>query len=204
MKLQLTLANVLLLIAAVATGVSLWLQLGRNAVYEDRLPGMREAARELHVGDPTKFHAVRPHPEWYGETKWVLHVPQGQAFKLHLATTEIPHKSNKMKLPQSKESCDLSPGRHVIELRLEKAETNVVEVFVDASLEMRVEESEDWHPINCGMSTSSDVHACRSFDHGEPVLLNHSLFDPSKQNANRTHFNGMSLWISSGPSDTSK
>jgi len=201
MKFQLTLANVLLLVTAVAVGVSLWLQYDRIAWLENRLPGLRDAARELDIRDPALLHGVEPHPEWYGEKKWEIHVPKEHVFSLRLVTQEIPVGSfNKIKFPDAEESIQLTPGRHMIELRIDRPNEDKgqgsVEVLLDDATEILLEKDSDW--FTDSFSSQTDVHECISFPYYDNVVLIQSRNRESgKMYRANARLNGVLLWISS-------
>lgn len=204
MKIQLTLMNVLLLVTAVAFGVSHWRQCDRNAGYESQLPGLRDAARKLVVDDATLLHAVNPHPQWYGEKKWKIHVPDEGSFWLHAVTEDIPYDPDTDDLSGVDKSFQLTAGLHEIELETsiakESSETHKVAVIVDGTLAMPIEKNFDWRPQSCSTSSSSDVTVSKSFARGANVELIQRKFRKSNTRFRRNaQFNGIQLWISEEP-----
>jgi len=201
MKLQLSLANILLLVTAVAIGVSLWIKYDRNRWYEGRLPGLRNAARELNVNDLNLLHAVAPHPEWFDEKKWEIFVPENGKFWIHAATEKVPADASSDEPPDVESSFQLSPGRHTIELRINRAkrktQSNEVEVLIDEKNGILIEKVYDWYPVDCSCSSSVDIEVSKSYASGENARLIRREFRPNNmKNVTNTHFNGVFLWIS--------
>ncbi len=200
MKIQASLSNLLLLTTVVALGVLLWLQRNENRWYDQRLPALKNAARELHVTDPSRFYAVKKHPQWYGEKIWKIHVPAKGLYKLCLATEEIPRSlgpSKNATFPKAEDFVELEEGIWIVELREKRDEVTEIEVLVGGQSVMSATKDDKWRYGNPTSSFTGDVQVCKSFDPGIPVRLIH-LKNQKKQKAGSfpdETCNGVLLWI---------
>lgn len=198
MKFQLTLSNMLLLTTAVALSVVLWIQRSRNEVYEDQLPGLRKAARELVVSDPTQFHAVASHALWMGEEAWKIHVPASGTYKLNLQTTGIAigrSRPYKTEFPTAEASLKLAAGTHKVELLERDDDGYEIEVLVDDESAFLLEMDRSRYPKNTSINQNFDVRNCESFPAGEEVKLFHLKISPKGQTSTNKQHDGILLWV---------
>lgn len=206
MRFQLKLSNLLLLTTVAALSVLLWLQRSRNRAYEDRLPGLRNAARELVITDPQLVHAVKPHREWIDEKTWEIYVPASGTYHLNLATEGLPEYWNLTRgkdFPNAASSVRPAPGKHRVELFQRKGDVIETEVLLDGESVILLKKSPNGAPQNTGTTSSSDVGNSRSFPPGKEVRLLHSWSGkPSGKRAGTSsqstsdQGNGILLWIS--------
>ena len=199
MKAQLTLLNLFLLTTAIALGVIYSRQLYRNEWYQSRIPGLKDAARELNVTDADLLHVVASHPEWSGERTWRVHVPTTGSYRLNLVTEGIPESlapgPYREDYPAAEKTVDLSAGNHKIELRPIGKGAFEIEILVDEQSAIFVKKDKTWRGKG-GISWTQDVENSKSFPKGQEVRLIHAKVDSgATRKRGESRFKGVLLWI---------
>lgn len=198
MKFQITMLNVLLLVTAIAVGFALWLQRSENEMHAQQLPSLQNEARELVVEDPSLIHVVEPHPTWFNEEKWSLHIPDQPEFKIMLLTEGIQGDETDIASYSPEQSAILPSGRHAIEQVENKLsdETYELTVLLDDKPVFIVSKDKFWKSGDCSISNFSQTGECKSFSNEETVVLNHSRIEPINQVVKPDDkLNGILLWI---------
>lgn len=206
MKIQLSILNLLCLIAVVGVWTAVGLQRSRTAGLEAKLPKLRKISRELFISDAQLVHSVRPHPEWFGEEAWLIYVPD-DAEKYELKVTAARMKlGTPIAEEDAKEAqrCLLSPGEHRIELREDYSDSKWrYLVYVDGELQLKEETASNWRdPSNSGSyssSSSTDVRDCQIHQGDKRGVVNVQLIQRCYYSSNgggsSQLSNGVLLWI---------
>lgn len=207
MRAQLSLSNVLLLVALAAVGVSLWLQRRSNDWYRARLPGLQDAARELVVEHPEDLYAVKSHPEWFDQERWQVYVPTNNLFRLAIATEDLK------KFLTGKAAVDyvspdksivLPQGRHQIELIFDRRKSgeNLVTILLDDQPVIELVKPKSWFPPNTGRSSVGCLLRLESFGEADVATLHCSSISTATPAKNAGVGNGVFLWIDGRVEDT--
>lgn len=149
----------LMLFAGVVCVWSMYFQLLRvNPQIELQVEAMQALSTELKIDDATRIAVARPLRNWYDESIWMVYIPDGQTYEMHIATEDIDETRSALVTPPASEDwTTLSAGTFKIELRQEKAEdeSHRVIVLVDDEVTLEVAREKEWDP---GKGSSGGAH----------------------------------------------
>src|SRR4051812_6583864 len=85
---QFGLRSLILMTAALAAWLTVFVNRRFNETLESRIQVMRPLAHVLEIDDPSKVAIVRLEEYWYDDHRWEVYLPAGQ-YQVCLATREI-------------------------------------------------------------------------------------------------------------------
>jgi len=107
-NLRMSLFALMLVVTLVAVGFGYFVNQREIEFIQSKLPALREVARELVVEDPSRAHAVKQYPEWFGQKLWKIYLPSNSDFQLCVATAEIDSTG----FPPTERSIPIDSGIH--------------------------------------------------------------------------------------------
>lgn len=185
-KLQLTLGNLLLLIAAVAAVFANIRASQRLRSARATVNNLRPIARELLVEDETEIAVVTRMPTRYGELIFDVFIPESPetsgSHELALACDEIEGRREDSSYPRPDQTVPIGPGRHSIEIRHEKQNADRksdpghrVQILLDDAVVIRQSRPAQWQS-GSGWSSSGPLKKTETYDPGRPVELHRRRF----------------------------
>ena len=198
-RVRISLLHVFLVVACCAIWIARMNLAEEKLHLESRLPGLREAARELVVPRPEMLAAVGKLP-LREEKLWEVYVPPQGSFELRLASESIEEHN----IPEAYEAVPLSPGRHEIELRgVVRPEESDLQLIVDGRVAVDVGGKLRTHKWSYGSSTYETVEDNQARPPNMPITLIRKRFNPPPPDGNPANIqplppgpaDGVLLWI---------
>jgi len=140
---QLGLQRLILLIAAIAVWMTVYLNHQRSAFLDTRIKLMVPLANELIVNDPSKIAVVQLEHLWMDDDRWDLYLPGG-SYRLCIATRKVADDG----LAPVVKSVPLRPGNHRISLMQERGpQSSHVTVSEGKTTHFDVRDTVEWDPL---------------------------------------------------------
>jgi len=207
---QITLGDLLLLIAVMATAMAWYQTRNRLAEESASLQSMQILARELQIEDPDKIAIITRQPTRPNETIHDVYIPEGYAnepgLALNLVLEDIVRKWEEEDLrPAPQLTHPLPPGRHSIEVRhIEPVgespdAEHTIEILLDDVVVISTNREREWMATR-GWTGSGTITQSRSFEPDQPVEILRRRFHEKTATGTRSAdadqpANGILLWI---------
>ncbi len=138
---QVGLRALILLMAVVATWLTVHVNRRESARLDARIQVMKPLIRELMITDPSQFAAVKLDSLWIDDNRWDLYLPSGE-YRLCLGTRLI---SSKGLTTQAIKTATIKGGKHRLELKAPRnARQRLIQVSSDGANLITFEEAKDW------------------------------------------------------------
>ena len=195
------LATAFLIVAVVAAGLRNWQVDQKIKNLELQMPGLREAARELVVDDASMFAVVKRNEEFFGESIFDVHLPEGQTWRLCMALDKIDEQG----LAQVVGEFALAPGRHMIEVRYEKEKNeSIASVLADGTQVIQEARPKDWEE-RTGSSGGAKFSSSAERDISKPLVLYRTRFmqkvPPRGSSVPKQPSAGILVWVEKAKSE---
>jgi hypothetical protein len=182
-----TLSNLLLLTAAVAVMLASHRTHDELEQTKASVRNMRSLSRQLIIDDPGKIAAVSRLPTLPNELIIDVHVPSqstnADPLELRLALEGImEYGTTEKRFPKPLRRFPISPGRHSVEIRHQKADVSDPEsqheiaILLDGKIVIQESRPPSWMPSN-GWSSTSSLNKSHTFDAYEPAELHRRRFN---------------------------
>ena len=193
---QVGLRTLLLLTAAIAVWIAVFVNRRENALLEQRIKAMVPLAHELTIKTDEKIAAVALEQLWHYERRWDVFLPHHD-YWVCLATRGVG-----IGLPIDCKSVLIKPGRHRIVLEQRATQDGWrVTLTLDDALVLTVDEPKSWFDETglSFLSSSGVASPTEEFAPAAQVVLFVSLFPHSYRVAGATvpspPDEGIALWI---------
>lgn len=189
----------MLLIAAVAVWLAYWQTSREVERMQLALPGLRDAARQLRIGNPHEYAVVRHHELWNDDFRWDAYLPAGGDYVMRLATEQIDTEG----LAEPVKQYAIGAGRRAVQLFYEKVDDRWrIEVTVDDQLVLQDTQPLSWHEGG-GSTGGAAFDQQAQQDVGQPLVLFRRRFMEKQSNGGYSTpagpTAGLLLWIEREP-----
>jgi hypothetical protein len=140
-----------------------------SARLQNDITAMQGLARKLLVNDPQQFAIVSKPENWYDDSRWDVHLPEGNQYVLKLVTREIGDTG----FPMAAWQQPVSAGRHEVSLVVDKGNKDTpprITMLVDGRPLIEATEDQEWASAT-GSSGSGTVDRSQQSPVGKPLLL---------------------------------
>lgn len=191
---QFSLRTLLLLTAAVAVWIGIFVTRRETQRLNIDAQQLRPLARELFVDDPQQIAVIKRLEEWYDENIWDLHLPQ--AMRLCVASREIDDKGT----PPIMKEVAIPAGRRAVEIRSDRLPDKSWRtiVLLDGAEVLAVDEPADWN-AGRGSSGGGAFSTSTQLPANKTVELFRRRFmvetSPGISNSPNGPANGLMLWL---------
>lgn len=189
------LSTVLLGVATIAVAIGNWQTDKEIQRLKHQMRGLREVARELVIDDPAMFAVVKRKSQWFGESIFDVHLPDGESWQLCIALDKV----GKVDLADPLARLPLLSGRRAIEVRYEKEkEESIARLLVDGVQVFEEVRPKDWEPRR-GSGESAFFNSSTKCDTTRPLVLYRRRFrppiNPTNPNIPTPPSAGLLVWI---------
>jgi hypothetical protein len=195
-RVQLGLQRLILLIAALAVWMTVYLNQQHSAVLGARIKAMVPLAHELIVDDPSKVAVVKLEDYWMNDDRWDISLPPG-SYRLCIATRKIANDG----LAPVNQSVPIRSGRHQLALLQDHdKEACRIQVTNNGEAVLIVQEPKDWDP-RFGSQGGGQFSLNEQLPPDKPIVLYRRQFMQRIANGQGAFIsgdptgNGILLWI---------
>lgn len=196
---QVGLSTLFLLMAAIAVGITHFINVRQSEELRARIATARPLAHELSIDDPNQMAVVMEDPEWIDDDRWEVYLPAGR-YRLCVATREIDDRG----LAPVVKSAPIGAGKHRIGIKLlEEGSIWRVAAKWDETGLLEREEPKDWN-LNRSWSGGGEYPLSTQLPTTGPLVLERRRF--SRQVGKTGSFTtpgvpceGVLLWIEREP-----
>lgn len=197
---QFSLWTLMLIAAAIGAWTAYFKTLQEEASLLERLPLLREIARELHIKDPQQFAIVQQQELFQGDTRWRVYLPPGNSYRIAW-TTEIEGRHfSPNRFPKPTSSTQLKPGEHDLELLVDlDPDSDRWKIQALANHKLILEESQprEWNPMAGGVIFGGPIRKSEQSTTNLPLWLYVRIFQGADPKDGRAVDSapGLILWI---------